>query len=272
MTPMLATMLAYHNDPAIKSALIASLEDHAAHDRIKQGSYWQDGKGCAVACTLQGVDEIAAIHGKHQMYEVYFGVPQAIARLEDRIFEGLDNTLAMRWPLRFAAAIRPGADLSMVVPRFLRWLLSERLLLRVTKDKYPRAWQAIADVATLYREWCVDGVRPSRDRFEEAAAADADAAADAAAAYAAYAAYAADAYAAADADAAAAAADAAAAYAAYAAYAAAAYAAAAADAYAAAAAADAAAAYAADAAAADAAHKAEFSLMADKLIELLEAA
>jgi hypothetical protein len=224
--PMLATMLAYHNDPAIKAALIASLEDHAAHDRIKQGSYWQGGKGCAVACTLQGVDENAAIHGKHQMYEKYFGVPQAIARLEDRIFEGLDNTLAMRWPLRFAAAIRPGADLSMVVPRFLHWLMSERLPLHVSKDNYPRAWQAIADVSALYREWCVDGVKPSRDRFEKAAAAAA-----AAAAYAADAAYA---------------------------YAAAVYAAAA----------YAAAAYAADAAA----RKAEFSRMADKLIELLEAA
>jgi hypothetical protein len=229
---MLATMLAYHNDPAIKSALIASLEDHAAHDRIKQGSYWQDGRGCAVACTLHGVDENAAIHGKHQMYEKYFGVPQAIARLEDRIFEGLGNTLAMRWPLRFAAAIRPGADLSMVVPRFLYWLLSERLPLHVSKDKHPRAWQAIADVAALYREWCVDGVKPSRDRLEKAAdAADAAYAAADAAAYAAYAAYAA-------------------AYAAYAAYAAAAYA----------------------AYAAYAARKAEFSLMADKLIELLEAA
>jgi hypothetical protein len=226
-------LIAYHNDPAIKAALIASLEDHAAHDRIKQGSYWQDGKGCAVACTLQGVDENAAIHGKHQMYETYFGVPQAIARLEDRIFEGLDNTLAMRWPLRFAAAIRPGADLSMVVPRFLYWLLSELLPLHVSKDKHPRAWQAIADVAALYREWCVDGVKPSRDRFERAAVAAADAYAAYAAAYAA-------------ADAAYAAATYGTAYAAYAAYAA--------------------------AAAADAAdvRKAEYAPMADKLIELLE--
>jgi hypothetical protein len=263
-------MLAFHNNPFIKTKLVAELNEHAAHDRIVQGSYWQKGKGCAVACTLVGFDKDAAIRGDHAMYEQHLGIPRCLAHLEDRIFEGLDNAVAKDWPLRFANAIQPGADLSMVLPRFLFWVLTERLPKHISKDRFPKSWQSVHDVGELYREWCEKGTKPSRERFEEAranayaAAAAADAYAYAADAYA-YA-YAADAYAA-DAYAAAAYAYAAYAAAAYAAYAYAAYAAAAYAAYAA---------YAYAAAAASrawsTARSAEFAILADKLVELLAAA
>ena len=41
-------MLAYHNDPAIKSKLLADLQAHADADRLVKGQYWENGKGCAV--------------------------------------------------------------------------------------------------------------------------------------------------------------------------------------------------------------------------------
>jgi hypothetical protein len=41
-------MLAYHNDPAQKAAILQQLEQHRVADEIVKGQYWENGKGCAV--------------------------------------------------------------------------------------------------------------------------------------------------------------------------------------------------------------------------------
>jgi len=248
-------MQAYLNDEKVKGKYLARVQAHAAADKIVKGQYWSNGKGCAVGCTIEGSD-----HGK---YETELGIPRAIARLEDRIFEGLPNAEAMTFPSRFLEAVNVGADLSMVVPKFFVWLLGDE------KDgvinfvgEYKKCEKAIRQVHALYVE-TVGGKIVEKQTWKDAYAAY-DAAAYAAAADAAAAAAAAAyaAYAAAYADAAAAyAADAAAAAAAYAADAAA-YAADAADA----AAADA----AADAYAQKTAKEKYYSKMANKLLEILK--
>jgi hypothetical protein len=206
------TMLAYHNDAAGKAVILAQLQAHRDADQIIQGVYWENGKGCAVGCTIHS--------GKHAEYEPRFGIPQVLARLEDRIFEGLPNAVAKDWPLRFMAAIRPGAELSKVWPQFAAWLLVDDAhgVIRFAKTDEQR--DVMRDIAGLYlkgetdREvWRALWLRASKIRGAAAAAAYA-AAAGAADAYA-YAAAAAAAYAYA---AAAAAADAYAYAAAYAAY------------------------------------------------------
>ena len=111
-------MLAYHNDPAVKTAILAQLQAHADADELTQGIAWANGKGCAVGCTLHAYD--------HALYEERFGIPQMLAHLEDTIFEGLENGAAKDWPLRFMAAIRPGADLSLVGWKFLHWLMTDK--------------------------------------------------------------------------------------------------------------------------------------------------
>ena len=272
-------MQAFHNDATIKSAIMAGLAVHRAADELVQGSYWENGKGCAVGCTLETIRVMKGAktidHFSHKLAETETGIPQILWRLEDCIFEGLPNAAAKGWPEQFTDAIRPGADLAMIWPRFALWLLTEELP-QFTRRAASTA--ALAEVAVLYREWCESGKNPNCERWigvrenagAAAAAADDAAYASAAAAYAsadaayasdaadaAYAAYAA--YAAADADAA------------YAAYAAdAAYAAYAADA------ASAAAAYASAAAsaAADAAYArySAYGRQAAKLVELLKAA
>lgn len=110
-------MFAYHNDPAIKTRILRQLRQHAADDEIIKGSYWQDGKGCAVGCTIHS--------GKHVEYETRFGIPQVLACLEDTIFEGLPNTDAKKWPLRFMGAIKTGSDLKLVSWKFLHWMLTD---------------------------------------------------------------------------------------------------------------------------------------------------
>ena len=223
-------MLAFHGKSEIKETYLARVRAHALADEIAHGFYWENGKGCAVGCTIHS--------GAHKNYETELGIPIMLARLEDRLFEGMSKGKSKEFPERFLSAIRVGADLSLVGWKFLHWLLTEEL---VSRD-HPKVKDAI--------KRCADVLVPltkglPADR-EEAIAARREAnyaSYPAYPAYAVYSAYAADAAAAAS----------------YAAYpAAAAYAG-----YAAAAAA-----YAAY----PAAGSKSFSRMADKLIELISQA
>ena len=169
-------MLAYHNDQAIKSKLLADLQAHADADRLVKGQYWENGKGCAVGCTLHSVGA-AGNANNHAEYETRLGIPQMLARLEDTIFEGLPNADAMRWPVRFSAAINPGADLSLVGWKWLHWLLIDGLP-RVNDAAATAAIKQCADVLLpLMRGEPVDrGAAARAARAAYAAYVEADAA------------------------------------------------------------------------------------------------
>ncbi len=260
-------MQAFHNDPKIKARVLNQVLNHQKLDQIIKGKYWENGKGCAIGCTVHSDD--------HGAYEKELGIPRILARLEDGIFEGLPNEKALLWPVQFLEAIEIGKDLSLVWPRFAVWMLTDEKD-GVIKYAKPDGKKAIQKISDMYAS-LIDGAKIKSN--------DWIAARNAAHAYAAYAADAADAAAyAAYAASAATTAAAAPAYAAYAAYAATtADAAAAAHAYAAYAA-DAAAyaAYAATtAAAAAAAHATEARkkireqmrvVQSEKLLELLKGA
>lgn len=102
-----------------KQEYVNRVQAHYKADEIIHGTYWKDGKGCAVGCTIHSDD--------HAAYESELGIPQMLARLEDRIFEGLSNGTAKQWPLRFLKSINVGADLSLVGWQFLHWLQKENL-------------------------------------------------------------------------------------------------------------------------------------------------
>jgi hypothetical protein len=254
-------MLAFHNDPAIKEKYLNRVRLHEAQDEIIHGKYWERGKGCAVGCTVHS--------SSHKAFETELGIPIMLARLEDRLFEGMANGNSKQFPARFLNAITPGSDLSRVGWQFLYWLLTEDLASR-DDPRVSKEIKACADVLIPLTK----GEPCDRNAADLARRAALEARSKAwtadAAAYAAYAAVNADAAAnAVNADAAANAANAAnAAYAAVnAAYAAAAYAADAADA-AAYAAADAV--NAADAAAyAAAARRKCYERMAEKLLQFM---
>ncbi len=236
------TLLAYHNDPSLKRDMLAELAEHRKMDQIIKGTYAEgsngDFKGCAVGCSIHSLNRKRGTkyaYASHEAYEAGFGIPRQLAYLEDRIFENLADGKHLKWPERFMKAITPGADLSLVMPKFIIWLLiddKDGVIQFATREDTKEGINGVADLyqRKLKGEDIIAAQWESAHKKAYAA--------DAAAAYA-------DAYA--DADAAAAAA--AAAYAA-------AYAAADAAAY---------------AAAADARQK-HWQKMADKLIELLEAA
>src|SRR5258705_8027203 len=73
-----------------------------------------------------------------------------LARLEDRIFEGMQNGDSKEFPLRFLSAIELGADLSLVWYQFAHWLLvdPEDGVLKFAKTDKTK--QAIVLVADLY--------------------------------------------------------------------------------------------------------------------------
>lgn len=115
----MTTMLAFHGDQAIKDKYIARVKAHREADRLIRGQGWENGRGCAVGCTLEAYD--------HSRYPVELGIPVSLATLEDWIFENLRHEDAMAWPERFLAAAKPGADLSLVRDRFAHWLLVDEL-------------------------------------------------------------------------------------------------------------------------------------------------
>jgi hypothetical protein len=136
-------MLAYHDNPATKDAILAQLQGHYDADELIKGVYWEGGKGCAVGCTVHSED--------HAQYEPRFGIPQALARLEDRIFEGLPNGRAKEWPLRFMRAIKPGTDLSLVQWKFLHWLMTDATV--NPGIDHPLVRDAVTGVAVLLAAW-----------------------------------------------------------------------------------------------------------------------
>lgn len=98
---------------------------------------WENGKGCAIGCTLEGYD--------HERYPIELGIPVELAHLEEQIFEGLSNGEAKDFPLEFLEAIPLGADLSGVADR---WKIKnlERLLEEQTRLDYSGKTQIIAAI------------------------------------------------------------------------------------------------------------------------------
>ena len=112
-------MKAFHGDPAVKEKYLARLRAHHAADEIIQGVGYNGSHGCAVGCTLNKHD--------HRAYENELGLPQWLARLEDRIFEGLPPKDAQQFAIDFLEAVPVGADVSKV-----RWQLASQ---RHRRDK-----------------------------------------------------------------------------------------------------------------------------------------
>jgi hypothetical protein len=283
-------VISFHGNAEIKEAKIIALNTHKELDNLIQRTYFDSSerKGCAVTCTMFTPEEFASgevdTSNIHARYVTELGIPRIIARLEDKIFEGLPVAESKNWPLDFMNAIPVGVDLENVWRKFMIWLLVDNTEGVIKYAKSEDSRKAIENIAAAFERSLVTEVSKSewlnlRDTaYKSAAAAAAAAAASAyASAAAAASAYAyasasaaasayASAAAAADADAASAAADAAA-YAADASAAAAAAAAAAADADA-----DADARRLAISQARDKARTDKFIKMSQKLIELLKAA
>jgi hypothetical protein len=165
-------LIAFHGDPAIKEKYLSRVSAHAAADELIQGTGWEDGKGCAVGCTLHRYE--------HAGFETELGIPEELAYLQDGIFEGLPNGEAKAFPAQFLSAIQPGADLSLVWSRFAVWMLTdeEQGVIRFAKD-FPAVKNAILLVSNLHTQR-ISGNNPTAAAWAAAWDAAWDAARDAA--------------------------------------------------------------------------------------------
>lgn len=155
----LTDLRAFHGDDAIKATYLARVHAHRLADDIRHGFYWEDGKGCAVGCTVHS--------GDHSAYETELGIPRIIARLEDRIFEGMGNGNSQEWPERFLSAIPVGANLSLVWPRFAVWLLVDEKSGVIRHATTEQTRDSIRAVAKLY-ERLIAGDLPARTEWQAA--------------------------------------------------------------------------------------------------------
>jgi hypothetical protein len=89
----------------------------------------------------------------------HIGIPMILARLEDRIFRGLDKKRA-----RFLQAPKVGADLSMVWPQFAHWMLVDPHAGVIQFAKTAPTRDAIQAVADLFCGW-IAGVKPPREEW-----------------------------------------------------------------------------------------------------------
>lgn len=142
---------------SLKDKMVAETIKHREADQIVQGTYGQteDGKwrGCAVGCAIHSLNKIKKKDLKtsdHTLYETYLGIPKAIARLEDTIFEGLPVEVAKLWPERFIKAVPVDTDLSLVIPKFyLKILLDKKHGIRQYAFYYGK--KAIDKVAEVHK-------------------------------------------------------------------------------------------------------------------------
>ena len=150
-------MKAFLDSPELAAAVRAQVQAHYDADEIIKGKYWEDGKGCAVGCIIHG--------SEHSRFESELGIPKDIAYLIDAIFEALPNGEAKEFPRRFVNAIRPGADLSMVIQRFLLWLLADPtygVIVHARQDATkPKLF--VTAVIALFDAWVRTGQRPTED-------------------------------------------------------------------------------------------------------------
>jgi hypothetical protein len=90
-------MQSFHNDVAVKQKYLDRVLAHQKEDNIIRGRGWSNGKGCAVGCTLENYD--------HSRYPIELGIPEWLARVEDRLFEGMSLEKSKTWPYDFLKAI-----------------------------------------------------------------------------------------------------------------------------------------------------------------------
>jgi hypothetical protein len=154
-------LLAFHNDPKIKEKYLDRVSQHEKLDEIIKGTYWSEGKGCAVGCTIEGSD--------HSRYEKELGIPTIIAYLEDELFEEMSNNKAKAFPRRFLEAIPVGADLSLVFAKLIVWEWEDpkhglKVIPEIAEDK--ELVDCCEQVVALYKR-VIDGETPEDDEWIE---------------------------------------------------------------------------------------------------------
>ena len=137
-------MISFQNDPAKKEFYVQRMLQHAKADELVQGSAWEDGRGCFIGCTFHIYD--------HSKFETELGLPSWLARLSDRIFEGLSNKDAKWFAVEYYKRVPVGKDLDQIrLPMLIA--IIESVVDKFNHKKYPKAKKKIDEVLVKLRNW-----------------------------------------------------------------------------------------------------------------------
>jgi hypothetical protein len=168
---------AWHGNQEEKDWMIKEAQEHAKADRFIAGAFgnMDDGsefKGCSVGCSIRSINIKNCSNidtGSHDELAEYIGLECHgwLVRMQDSIFEALNGAEQISWTERLFTSIQVGADISLVLPRFLSFILTDTLTL--VQSEYCRQQKdAIQNVIHLMDEWHKTGVEPGRERFNAA--------------------------------------------------------------------------------------------------------
>ena len=126
-------MLSYHNDENLKKLVVAEMKNHKVQDQFVKGRYsnYEKGskfKGCAVGCTIDSLNLVLNKSydiDEHSVFEEAIGVPGWLARLQDKIFEGLTDNENSQFAVDFLDSIPVGVNLEPVKWKFCSFILKE---------------------------------------------------------------------------------------------------------------------------------------------------
>jgi hypothetical protein len=124
---------AWHNDPKLRARYLRGLAWHAEQDAIVQRTYGTDTpdgwRGCSIACLHRSgqaaKQRTGGEHKSHAELAAAIGIPEHVLYLADSIFEALPPAKARAFAIEWPNAIKTGADLSLVWPRFAVWMLTD---------------------------------------------------------------------------------------------------------------------------------------------------
>ena len=110
-------MSAFFGEEKLKSAVMDRLREDRRLDRLAQGVYFEDGKGCHLGCLTR------CNENSHEATERMFNIPIRVAYWLEAVFEGLPKEQAEWWVIEGTGAIPVGADLSLAHHKLAYWLL-----------------------------------------------------------------------------------------------------------------------------------------------------
>lgn len=144
-------MEAFNGQAELKQETINRLRDHIDSGKLVHGVEYKDGEGGPVGCIVGSFT--------HSLFEKRLGIPAPLAHALEVIYDGLRGDKDQPFALDFLESIEPGADLSMVWPRFLLRVLTDEQngLLAYAPDDTERAAKRV--VALLQRQ--VNGDEPT---------------------------------------------------------------------------------------------------------------
>lgn len=160
-------LLSYKGDKTIKASLIKRMESHIKADELLQGATGQDGKGCTVWRALNNGD--ISYGYSHSKFPSVLGLPEWLAQLQDKIFEGLSTNEAKKFSIAWLKAIPVGKDLEKVKHKFALWVLRDgkyNVRQHIAKDDSDRLKSFDKVCEPLERELAGDA--PSQKEWRDA--------------------------------------------------------------------------------------------------------